>query len=276
MSTKIIKSRDRLYILLKTEELYVILIIKFRRGGKMERLIELINASSDIVIFGGAGLSTESGIPDFRGSGGLYTAKGAGVPPEKILHISYLKRHPCEFFEYYKTNMLYPNAKPNEAHLAFAKLEKMGKVSAVITQNIDGLHSMAGSLNVIELHGTTLSSCCMGCGEKFDTDAIARASGIPRCNICGGIIRPDIVLYGEHLDSRKWASAANAVSNADALIVCGTSLTVHPAADLVSYYRGRHLVIINKTPTPYDAYAELIIREPVGEVFGKIIKKIKQ
>ncbi len=240
-----------------------------------QQLTELIRHAKQIVVFGGAGLSTESGIPDFRGSGGLYQKKEeTDVAPEEMLHHDFLERHPERFYAYYRTHMIYPDAKPNAAHFAFAKLEAMGKLSAVITQNIDGLHQKAGSQNVIELHGSTLRNACKTCGKKYDLDRIMNADGIPTCTVCGGIIRPDVVLYGEGLDMNEWMRAENAIRKADVLIVGGTSLTVYPAASLVELYRGDHLVIVNKTRTPYDSRAELLIREPIGEVFSEVMTSL--
>ncbi len=242
---------------------------------KYQALLDIIRDAKSIVIFGGAGLSTESGIPDFRGSGGLYQKKDeSDIAPEMMLHHDFLEKHPERFFDYYRTHMLYPEAKPNAAHLAFAALEKMGKVTAVITQNIDGLHQRAGSENVIELHGSTLRNYCDRCGRSYGAEAVTETEGVPRCPVCGGIIRPDVVLYGEGLDADSWVRAETAIRKADVLIVGGTSLTVQPAASLVGAYRGEHLVIINQTRTPYDRWAELLIGDPIGEVFSEIMKAL--
>ena len=232
-----------------------------------EELKKIIDGASDIVFFGGAGVSTESGIPDFRGAGGLYLGEeDDGVPPEEKLHIRYFLRNPEGFYRYYRRHMLYPEAQPNAAHLALAALERAGKLSTVITQNIDGLHQRAGSSNVIELHGSTLRNYCVRCGKKYGVDYILESTGVPKCSECGGIVRPDVVLYGEGLDGSVFADAEEAIANADVLIVGGTSLTVNPAASLVDYYCGEHLIIINQTPTPYDCFAEMIIRDPIGTV----------
>lgn len=232
---------------------------------------EMVLSSDNIVFFGGAGVSTESGIPDFRGSGGLYNDSTAKIPPEVILSHDYLYTHPREFYSYYRYNMLYPNAKPNAAHIALARLEEMGKLKAVITQNIDGLHQKAGSRNVIELHGSSLRNYCVKCGKKYSLDYILSGDGIPKCEDCGGFVRPDVVMYGEGLDSHAIESAVRAVSECDMLIVGGTSLTVYPAAGLVNYYNGSKLVIINRDPTPFDSYAQMVIRRPIAEVFSGII-----
>ena len=232
---------------------------------------EMVLSSDNIVFFGGAGVSTESGIPDFRGSGGLYTNSTAKIPPEVILSHDYLYAHPREFYSYYRANMLYPNAKPNACHIALARLEKMGKLKAVITQNIDGLHQKAGSRNVIELHGSSLKNCCIKCGKKYNLDYILSCDGVPKCEDCGGFVRPDVVMYGEGLDSDAIEAAMRAVSECDMLIVGGTSLTVYPAAGFVNYYRGDKLVIINRDPTPFDSCARMVIRRPIAEVFSDII-----
>ncbi len=239
----------------------------------IKQLTKLIKQSKNIVFFGGAGVSAESGIPTFRGNDGLYTSEQKGeYSPEEMLHRNFFVRHPELFYDYYKTNMIYPQAAPNAAHKALAALEHAGKLSAVITQNIDGLHQKAGSQNVIELHGSTLTNYCTRCGKKYDIDYILNTAGVPICPECGGIIRPDVVLYGENLPASSWARAEEAISAADMLIVGGTSLTVQPAASLIFCYRGANLVIINRDPTPYDEYAKLIIREPIGEVFAQAMK----
>ena len=191
------------------------------------------------------------------------------MPPEKILSIGYFNEFPREFYRYYKKNMIYPKAEPNAAHIALARLEKEGKLSAVVTQNIDGLHQKAGSQNVMELHGSCLRNYCVKCGKKYDIDYVLQSDGLPLCT-CGGIVRPDVVLYGEGLDGYTWTRAENAIYNADVLIVGGTSLTVYPAASLVDNYKGSHLVIINKSTTPYDRYAQLVIREPIGETLKRV------
>lgn len=230
---------------------------------------EIVENAENIVFFGGAGVSCGSGIPDFRGSQGLYSVYRETESPESILSGWYLHRYPEKFFSYYRTHMIYPDAQPNVAHHALAELERQGKLSAVITQNIDGLHQMAGSKNVIELHGSVLRNYCTYCGKKYPLSHILTGAAVPHCS-CGGIIRPDVVLYGESLDGMALTKAEETICNADVLIVGGTSLTVQPAASLVRLFRGEHLLIINKTPTPYDRYADLLIREPIEKVFKLI------
>lgn len=232
-------------------------------------LQEIINDSKSIVFFGGAGVSTESGIPDFRSTDGLYNQK-YDFPPERILSHSYFISHTSDFYRFYRDKMLYTKAEPNKAHKALAKLEAAGKLKAVITQNIDNLHQKAGSKEVYELHGSVYRNFCMECGKSYDIDKIINCSDIPRCS-CGGIIKPDVVLYEENLDENTIEKALNAISNCDTLIIAGTSLTVYPAAGFVRYFRGRHLILINRDETPYDNHAELVIREKVGEVLGSLI-----
>lgn len=239
--------------------------------NETEELKSIIYGARNAVFFGGAGVSTGSGIPDFRGSGGLYTSADEEERPETILSGTYLCRYPEKFFKYYKTHMIYPDAHPNMAHIALAELERAGHLSAVVTQNIDGLHTAAGSSNVLELHGSVGRNFCTCCGKEYPLSYITGADGVPRCEKCGGMVRPDVVLYGEGLDSRVWNMAEEAISNADVLIVGGTSLTVYPAAGLVSGFSGEHLVIINRTPTPYDGLAELVIRDPIEDVLGCMI-----
>ncbi|MBQ8404199.1 MAG: NAD-dependent protein deacylase [Clostridia bacterium] len=238
--------------------------------GDVEKIKKIIKESENIVFFGGAGVSTASGIPDFRGTGGLYSAANEFADaPETILHKNYLMGKPAKFYEYYKKCMLYPNAEPNGAHKALARLEAKGKLKAVITQNIDGLHSAAGSKNVIELHGSVARNYCLRCGKAYPLAHVMAADGVPMCS-CGGMVRPDVVMYGEMLDADAWQRAQYAIMKADVLIVGGTSLTVYPAAGLLDYYHGKHLIIINKTPTPFDSYAEFVLREPIAEVLEKI------
>lgn len=234
-------------------------------------LKKIINESNNIVFFGGAGVSTESGIPDFRSEKGIYSAVSEyGYNPETILSHSFFMRNKEIFFKYYKKNLLYPNAKPNNAHYGLAKLEKEGKLKAVITQNIDDLHQKAGSKNVLELHGTLYKNYCMKCGKNFDLDYVTKDYGITLCDKCGGVVRPDVVLYEEGLDQDVIRNSVKYISEADVLIVGGTSLAVYPAAGLIDYFRGNKLILINKSVTPYDKKADLIINENIGEVFKEI------
>ena len=235
----------------------------------IETLRQWINESGNIVFFGGAGVSTESGIPDFRSVDGLYNQK-YDEPPETIISHSYFLRWPEKFYRFYREKMLYPQAEPNACHIALAKLEEAGKLKAVVTQNIDGLHQKAGSKNVIELHGSTLRNYCMNCGKSYPVSYLMEAEGVPRCS-CGGMVKPDVVLYEESLHDGDMDRAIRAIRNADLFIVGGTSLTVYPAAGLVEYYRGKRLVLINKSPTPYDRYADLAIAESIGKVFRQCV-----
>lgn len=232
-------------------------------------LQEIIDNSSDIVFFGGAGVSTESGIPDFRSVDGLYNQK-YDYPPEEILSHTFFENHTEEFFDFYRDKMLCLDAEPNSAHLKLAQLEKAGKLSAVITQNIDGLHQKAGSNNVYELHGSVLRNYCTRCHKFFDAEYILNSEKIPKCDECGGIIKPDVVLYEEGLDNDTVNGAVNAIMKADCLIVAGTSLTVYPAAGFIRYFGGKYFVLINRDETPMDSSADLVIREKVGEVLSKI------
>lgn len=234
----------------------------------IEKLQKMIDESKRIVFFGGAGVSTESGIPDFRSVDGLYNQK-YDYPPETILsHTFYIKK-PDEFFRFYRDKMLFTDAKPNAAHIALAKLEEAGKLTAVVTQNIDGLHQSAGSKKVYELHGSVLRNYCEKCHKFHDMDAILNSTGVPTCE-CGGRIKPDVVLYEEGLDQNTLSGAVRAISEADMLIIGGTSLAVYPAAGLIDYYRGNKLVLINKTPTARDTMANLVITDSIGEVFSQI------
>ena len=231
-----------------------------------QQLQKLIEESGNIVFFGGAGVSTESGIPDFRSADGLYM-QNAEIPPETILSHSFFMRHTDLFFDFYKKHMLYLSAKPNPAHLTLAALEAQGKLSAVVTQNIDGLHQSAGSKRVLELHGSVHRNFCMDCGKAYTAEDILRADGVPRCE-CGGIIKPDVVLYEESLPDDTVREALSAISRADMLIIGGTSLSVYPAASFVQYYRGHKLVLINKSETPMDRAADLLIRDPIGQALA--------
>lgn len=236
-----------------------------------DKLKYMIGQSRNIVFFGGAGVSTESGIPDFRSEDGHFAAiRKFGQSPEILLSHAYFITKPEKFYAYYKSALLVTDAAPNRAHLALAALEKQGRLKAVITQNIDGLHQRAGSEKVYELHGSIYRNRCMRCDRTCDVAYIAGSEGVPRC-ACGGIIKPDVVLYGEELDYKTLQGAALAIAEADMLIVGGTSLAVYPAAGLVDYYEGDKLVLINKTETPYDSRANLIIREAIGEVLGDAV-----
>lgn len=231
-------------------------------------LKEIIAESGRIVFFGGAGVSTESGIPDFRSQDGLYRMKYP-VPPETILSSDYFYAHTEEFYRFYRDKMLCLTAKPNAAHKKLAEWEKEGKLLAVVTQNIDGLHFDAGSKRVYELHGSVRRNYCTRCGKFFSAQEIAAGTGVPHCD-CGGIVKPDVVLYGEPLDESTVNGAVRAISKADTLIVAGTSLTVYPAAAFVDSFRGRHLVLINRDPTPLDGKCELVLRGKVGEILSEL------
>jgi len=239
--------------------------------NSIEKLRKHIEKCSNIVFLGGAGVSTESNIPDFRSADGLYKKGDYKYPPEYMLSHTFFVNHTEEFFDFYKHNMIYKDAKPNKAHIALAKLEKMGKLKAVITQNIDGLHQMAGSKNVLELHGSIHRNYCINCNENYSLDFILESQGVPRCEKCGGIVRPDVVLYEEMLDTSILERSIQYISNAKMLIVGGTSLNVYPAAGLISYFKGELLVLINKDETPYDNRADFIFREKIGEVLSKLI-----
>lgn len=231
-------------------------------------LQSMIDESSRIVFFGGAGVSTESGIPDFRSADGLYNQKYR-YPPEQIISHSFFLHNPEEFYRFYRDRMIYQEAKPNAAHLKLAELERAGKLSAVITQNIDGLHTDAGSRNVIELHGSIRRNRCMNCGRPYTLEQIINTSGVPHCE-CGGVIKPDVVLYEEPLDEDCINRAINAISGADMLIIGGTSLVVQPAGGFIGFFRGRYLAVINKTPTPADKKADIVINASIGETLGAI------
>ena len=236
------------------------------------KLKAMIEASDNIVFFGGAGVSTESGIPDFRSETGIYnTVHKYGCSPEQILSHTFFMRKPEIFYDFYKSTMVYREAEPNEAHKALAKLEKIGKLKAVVTQNIDGLHQMAGSRHVLELHGSVHRNYCQKCGKGFDAEYILKSgTEIPLCDACGGKIKPDVVLYEEGLNQQTLEDAVFYISHADVLIIGGTSLAVYPAAGLIDYYRGNKLVLINKSTTPMDGRADLLIQAGLGEVFSQI------
>ncbi len=235
---------------------------------EIEKLQEIIDKSNNIVFFGGAGVSTESGIPDFRSKDGLYHMKYK-FPPEEILSHSFFMDNLDEFYRFYKDKMNSLNVLPNVSHKFLAKLEKAGKLRAVITQNIDGLHTKAGSKNVLELHGTIYKNHCIKCNKEYSAEYVFNSEGVTYCE-CGGIIKPDVVLYEEALNDFTVMQAINYIKQADVLIVAGTSLTVYPASGLIRYFRGKHLVIINRDTTDYDNMAELVIHEKLGDVFGKL------
>lgn len=234
-----------------------------------QTLKDWIDGSNNIVFFGGAGVSTESGIPDFRSTDGLFNQQ-YDFPPEVIVSHSFFQARPEEFFRFLRDRMIFPDAQPNAAHKALARLEEQGKLRAVITQNIDGLHQLAGSKNVLELHGSMLRHYCMRCGKRYGADFVEQGTGIPRCE-CGGIVRPDVVLYEEGLDQGILNASVRAIEEADMLIIGGTSLVVYPAAGLVDYYYGKKLVLINRDKTSRDARANLVIHDPIGEVLGAVV-----
>ena len=236
--------------------------------SKIETLKTWIEASDNIVFFGGAGVSTESGIPDFRSVDGLYHQQFE-YPPETILSHTFFYQHPDYFYRFYRQKMLPLEAQPNAAHKKLAELEQAGKLHAVITQNIDGLHQKAGSRNVLELHGSIWRNYCTRCGKFYPPEFIRDCAGVPRCD-CGGVVKPDVVLYEEGLSEDVLHRAVHAISEADVLIVGGTSLTVYPAAGLIRYYRGSKLVLINRDETPYDTAADLVLRDPIGQVFAQL------
>ncbi len=241
--------------------------------NQIEHLQKIYDESSNIVFFGGAGVSTESGIPDFRSQDGLYNQKWK-YPPETIISRSFFDSNPKEFYRFYREKLIIKDVEPNITHKVLAKMEQAGKLKAIVTQNIDGLHQKAGSKVVFELHGSTLRNYCMDCHAFYDVDFIAESEhskdGLPHCTKCGGLVKPDVVLYEESLDEKCINGAINAISQADTLIIGGTSLTVYPAAGLVRYFSGNHLVIINKTPVPDDAKAELAIHDKLGNAFSSL------
>ncbi len=236
---------------------------------KIEKLQQMIDESNHIVFFGGAGVSTESHIPDFRSTDGLYhqTYK---YPPEVMVSHTFYTQHTEEFYDFYKNKMIFLDAKPNKAHLKLAEMERAGKLSAIVTQNIDGLHQAAGSKNVFELHGSVHRNYCQKCGKFFDVNYVVNAKGVPYCDECGGIIKPDVVLYEEGLDSQTINGAVRAISKADMLIIGGTSLVVYPAAGMIDYFKGKYLAVLNRDATSRDKQADLCITDPIGEVLGRI------
>lgn len=235
---------------------------------KIQQFAEIVNDSQRIVFFGGAGVSTESGIPDFRSVDGLYNQQW-DYPPETILSHSFFMKKTEEFYRFYREKMICEGVKPNNAHLKLAELEQKGKLTAIVTQNIDGLHQAAGSKQVYELHGSVLRNYCMRCGKFHGIEAITGSDGVPHCE-CGGIIKPDVVLYEEGLDDKVVSGAVEAIAKADTLIIGGTSLNVYPAAGLIRYFSGKHLVIINMSPTQMDGNADLLIADKIGKVFSAI------
>lgn len=237
---------------------------------KYEELKKIIDTSKNTVLFTGAGISCPSGIPDFRSADGLYGEKGGGYSPEQIISHSFFVAHPKEFYEFYKSKMVYPKAKPNAAHRYFAKLEEEGKLSAIVTQNIDGLHQAAGSKNVLEFHGSVHRNHCMRCGKFFDVNYVMNSSGAPKCDNCGGLVKPDVVLYEEGIDADVFEKSVAAIENAQTVIVVGTSLAVYPAAGLLTGFRGENLVLVNKQATPFDRYATLVFNEDVINVVKRL------
>ena len=237
------------------------------KAERISVLRDIINSSDNIVFFGGAGVSTESNIPDFRSENGLYSERTEKnhLSPEEILSHTFFMNYTEDFFDYYKSKMIYKDVKPNSAHLMLAELEQMGKLKAIITQNIDGLHQKAGSKEILELHGSVHRNHCMHCNDFFDLHYVLEANGMPKCERCGGIVKPDVVLYEENLDMDIMNKAIGYIKNAEVLIVAGTSLTVYPAAGLIQYFSGKHLVLINKSSTPYDNLANLTINDSIGE-----------
>ncbi|MDE5589559.1 MAG: NAD-dependent protein deacylase [Acetatifactor sp.] len=238
-------------------------------GKAISELKDIVRKYDNIVFFGGAGVSTESGIPDFRSVDGLYNQQ-YDYPPETILSHTFYRKNPAEFYRFYRNKMLFTDAKPNAAHLKLAELEQQGKVRAVITQNIDGLHQAAGSKVVLELHGSVLRNYCESCGQFHEMEYILHSEGVPKCEKCGGPVKPDVVLYEEGLDQNTISEAIHYIQDADVLIIGGTSLAVYPAAGLIDYFKGDRLIVINKAPTPRDSYADLLIQAPIGEVFSQI------
>jgi NAD-dependent deacetylase len=238
-------------------------------SSELDTLKTWVSEAKKMVFFGGAGVSTESGIPDFRSVDGLYNQKYK-YPPEEIISAHFFRENPEEFFEFYKAKMLPLGFEPNVTHKVLARWEREGKLAAVVTQNIDGLHQKAGSRNVYELHGSVLRNRCMRCGRAYSAAFVKQSKGVPRCT-CGGIVKPDVVLYEESLDSDVMYRAARAIADADVLIVGGTSLTVYPAAGMIGYYRGRRLVLINRDRTPYDGEANLVIHDSLGTVFSRFL-----
>lgn len=244
-------------------------------NAEIEKLTEILRDSNNIVFFGGAGCSCESGIPDFRSASGLWNEKlKINLTPEQLVSHTMFMRYPEEFFEFYRDKLIYPEAKPNAAHIALAKLEKMGKLKAIVTQNIDGLHQAAGSKNVYELHGSVLRNYCMKCGAFYNEKFILESKGVPTCPKCGGKVKPDVVLYEEGLDNDVITKAIRAISQADTLIIGGTSLVVYPAAGLINYFKGKNLILINKSSTSADDKANLVIHDAIGKVLREAVNNL--
>lgn len=242
---------------------------------EIEKLTQIFKKSNNIVFFGGAGVSTASKIPDFRSSNGLFNEKlNTTFTPEQLVSHTFYMRYPQEFFEFYKDKLIYPNAKPNNAHISLAKLEKMGKLKAIVTQNIDGLHQIAGSKNVFELHGSVHRNYCTKCHAFYDAKFILKSEGIPICTKCGGRVKPDVVLYEEGLDEAVINEAVHAISKADTLIIGGTSLVVYPAAGLINYFNGNNLVLINKSTTSADSKANLVINDDIDKILFKAVSEL--
>ena len=239
-------------------------------AGELEALQEIVDRSRRIVFFGGAGVSTASGIPDFRSAEGLYAEEEGGFSPEMILSKSFFYLQPERFFDYYRKHLLYPDAKPNAAHRKLFELEQADKLRGIVTQNVDGLHKAAGNIRVYELHGNVHENHCMDCNASYPMEAVLRAQGIPRCKDCGGVIKPDVTLYGEPLEKYVCIGAIREITNADTLIVAGTSLAVEPAASFIGHFRGKHLVVLNRDPVPGEERAELVIRGDVAEILDRI------
>ena len=243
-------------------------------NDQIKELKRIIDESNNIVFFGGAGVSTESGIPDFRSANGLYNQDlGREVSPEEMISHTFYVNHPEQFFEFYRDKLIYEDAEPNACHKALAELEKQSKVKAVVTQNIDGLHQKAGSKVVYELHGSVMRNYCENCGTFYGIEKVTGTDGVPRCDKCGGTVKPDVVLYEEGLDSDVIDGAVRAISEADTLIIGGTTLIVYPAAGFIHYFRGKNLVLINMSETSADGNADLVIREPIGKVFEEVMAK---
>ena len=239
-------------------------------AGEISALQEIVDRSRRIVFFGGAGVSTASGVPDFRSAEGLYAEEADGVSPEMILSKTFFYLQPERFFDWYRKHMLYPDAKPNAAHRKLFELEQADRLRGIVTQNVDGLHKAAGNIRVYELHGSVRENYCMDCNASWPMEAILHSEGIPRCGECGGVIRPNVTLYGEPLEKYVCIGAIREITNADTLIVAGTSLAVEPAASMISHFRGKHLVVLNRDPIPAEEQAELVIRGDVAEIMDRL------